>query len=418
MSARLTTLESGLRVATDTMASVETASVGAWIEVGTRHEPADRNGISHVLEHMAFKGTRRRDARAIAEAMDAVGGHLNAYTSHEHTAYYAKILKADLGLAVDIIADILQNAVFDSEELERESAVIVQEIRHANDTPDDCVFDHFQHTAFPDQGIGRPVMGTEALVRSMDRDALVDFLRCHYSAPRMVVAGAGNVDHDALVALVDEAFAAPAITDGSGAETPRYAGGEFRESRPLEQVHEVLGFEGVGYRDPDFYALAVFSTLFGGGMSSRLFQEIREKRGLAYSVYSFSSAFTDCGLFGIYAGTGETQAAEVLGLVTDELRAACDRVGADEVARARAQIKSGILMSLESTSARCEQLARQLMVFGRAIPIAETIERVEAVDADAVARVARRIAASPPTLAVLGPANGLPSVDRVAERLN
>lgn len=417
MSIQVTTLENGLTVATDPMDSVETASVGVWIAAGTRDERPEINGVSHLLEHMAFKGTRRRSAQAIAEEIEAVGGHLNAYTSREHTAYYAKVLKDDLPLAVDIIADILQNATLDADELARERTVIIQEISQSIDTPDDVIFDHFQRTAFPDQPIGRPVMGSAELIRDMPRAAIVDYMRGHYGASGMVLSAAGRVDHDTLVRLGRETFGALPAGAAHPRDAASYVGGDFREARDLEQVHVVLGFDGVSYRNDDFYAVSVLSTLLGGGMSSRLFQEVREKRGLVYTIQSFHSVYSDDGLFGIYAGTGEAEVAEVVPVICDEVRKVCDAVSAEEVDRARAQLKASLLMGLESTSSRAEQLARQLMVFGRPVPVPEIIDKVEAVDTDAVLGAARRLVASPPTVATLGRIVRVEPYDRIAERL-
>jgi predicted Zn-dependent peptidase len=418
MTINLTTLDNGLRIVTDAMATVETVSVGAWVDVGARHEHPGINGISHMLEHMAFKGTKRRSARDIAVEIENVGGHVNAYTSREHTAYYAKMLKDDAPLALDIIADILQHSVMDSEELERERAVILQEIHQAHDTPDDIVFDHFQEAAFPDQAVGRPVLGTLDLVSSFSRDILMDYMQSNYTAPAMVVAAAGNLDHEAFTALAAEAFSdLPALSEHT-TETAHYTGGDFREHRDLEQVHVLLGFQGISYDDPDFHAASVYSTLLGGGMSSRLFQEIREKRGLVYSVYSFMSSFSDGGLFGIYAGTGESEVAEVLPVICDELTKSALDINEEETARARAQLKSSIFMALESTSSRCEQAARQLMVYGRIIPTEETVSKVDAVDAEAVMRVARRVMDSPLTVAAIGPVEGIEPIEATVARLN
>jgi predicted Zn-dependent peptidase len=414
---RVSTLANGLRVATDPVASVETASVGVWVAAGSRYESPKIGGVSHFLEHMVFKGTPRRDARAIAEEIEAVGGHLNAHTSREYTAFYAKVLKEDVGLAVNIIADILQNPNLDAEELDRERTVVLQEIMQSFDTPDDVVFDRFQETAFPDQALGRSVLGSSDLIRGMTREDLARYLRDHYRASRMVLAAAGRVDHEALVALAEAAFDGLVAGDSRTSEPARYTGGDWRDERDLEQVHVVLGFEGLGYRDPDFYALSVLSTLLGGGMSSRLFQEAREQRGLVYSIYSFPSSYADTGLFGVYAGTGEREVGELIPLICDEMMKVSGDVTDEEVARARAQIKSGVLMSLESTSARCEQLARQLMIFDRPIPTAEIVAKIEAVDTKAVARVARRLGGHPPTLAALGPIAGVESYDEVAKRL-
>ncbi|MFP6733051.1 MAG: pitrilysin family protein [Rhodospirillales bacterium] len=417
MSVRVTTLGNGMRVVTDAMATVETVSVGAWVAVGTRHETKEQNGISHILEHMAFKGTRRRSARAIVEEIEDVGGHLNAYTGRENTAYFAKVLAGDLPLAVDIIADILQNSTFDEQELKRERGVIIQEIHQAQDTPDDIIFDHFQEAAFPDQPVGRPVLGSAELVAGIERQTILDYMRGEYSAARIVFAAAGKVDHDDFAGAAEAAFTGLAQNAAAEAEPLRYRGGEYREARDLEQVHLVIGFEGLSHDDPDHYALAVFSTLFGGGMSSRLFQEARERRGLVYNIYSFSTSYDDGGLFGIYAGTGRAEAAELVPLICAELKRACAAVDEAEVARARAQLKANTLMGLESTSARCEQAARQLQVFGRTIPTEETIAKIEAVGPEDVLRAACRVAASRPTFATIGPGGDIEPLDEIAARL-
>lgn len=417
MEIRTTTLENGLHVVSDPMSTVESVSLGVWVGVGTRHEKKEVNGVSHLLEHMAFKGTRRRTAIAIAEEIEAVGGHINAYTTRESTAYYVRVLKEDVPLGVDLVADILQHSTMENEELERERTVILQEIHQARDTPDDVVFDNFQQAAYPDQPLGRQVLGDAGIVGAMSRETIIDYMSAHYNAGSMVLAAAGRVDHDLLVELAGNAFSS--LPQGSRArrEDGRYTGGENIEERKLEQAHLLLGFEGVGYRDPDFYALAVLSTLFGGGMSSRLFQEIREKRGLVYSIYSFGSSYSDGGLFGIYAGTGEKETAELVPLICEEIRKMTDGVGADELNRARAQIKASILMGLESSSSRCEQLARQMLVFGRPLPTPETVAHIEAVDAEAILRIARRIFASPLTLAALGPVSKLETCAEIKDRL-
>lgn len=411
---RVSTLDNGLRVVSDPMDTVETVSVGVWIEAGARDEDAAVNGASHLIEHMVFKGTARRDARSIAEEIEAVGGHLNAHTSREYTAYYAKVLKDDAGLAIDILADIVQNAKLDPEELERERAVVIQEIMQAHDTPDDIVFDRFQETAFPRQSIGRSVLGTAELIRGIPRETLVAYVNAHYRASGIVLAAAGRIEHDRLVEMADDAFGGLKAGAEKVREPAFYVGGDCREDRDLEQAHIILGFEGLAYRDPDFYALSVLSTLLGGGMSSRLFQEVREKRGLVYSIYSFPSSFNDAGVFGIYAGTGENEVAELVPLVCAEMVKVTSDVTEAEVARAKAQLKSSILMSLESTSARCEQIARQLVVFGRPLTLAEVVDKVASVDVAAVCRVARRLIEGPVTLTGLGPLGNMPRYDDVA----
>ena len=417
MSVQLTRLANGLVVASDPMDSVESVSVGVYVGVGTRHERAEHNGVAHILEHMAFKGTTTRTARDIAEQVEAVGGIMNAHTGREQTAYYVKLLKEDLKLGVDLIADILINSVFDPEELERERGVILQELGQVEDTPDDVIFDRFQTAAFPGQALGRPVLGTAEIIKSLPRQAVIDYQRRHYGASTMVVAAAGKVDHGNLVALVERAFGA--VSPGADArhDPARYIGGAARDESELEQVHFVLGYPGVSFSDPDYYAISTLSTLLGGGMSSRLFQEIREKRGLCYSISSFAASYLDGGLFGIYTGTGESEIAEMIPVLAEELAKVGRPPPEDEVRRARAQMKAGLLMSLESTNARADALASQLLIFGRPIPPEEVAQRIEAVSAEDVARVARRIFSGPLTLAAMGPLGRLEASARVAERL-
>jgi len=418
MTVRVTTLNNGMRVATDRVDTVESATVGVWCDVGTRDERPQANGVAHMLEHMLFKGTRRRSAAAIAEEIEAVGGHMNAYTAREQTAYYARVLKGDLELAVDMIADIMQHSLFDAEELDRERAVILQEIGQAHDTPDDIVFDHFQAAAYPGQGVGRAVLGRADVVRRLKRETVRGFLARHYAPGRLVLSAAGNVDHDRLVQLAGEKFDALPPPAENPRAAARYRGGDKREKRKLDQVHLVLGFEGMGFLDPDFYPLQVMSTVLGGGMSSRLFQEVREKRGLVYSIYSFAGSLRDGGLFGIYAGTGENRLGELMPVVAGEIGKLARSVGDAEVARARAQLKAGTLMALESTSQRCEQLAQQLLVYGRPIPVPEIVAKIEEVDAAAVTRVMRRVAATRPTIAAIGPIAKLESRAAFGARLN
>jgi len=417
MTVEVTRLENGLTIASDRIDGVETAALGAWVGVGTRHEAPEVNGVAHLLEHMAFKGTERRSAQDIAEEIEAVGGHLNAYTSRENTAYYARVLADDVPLAVDIIADILQHPSFDETELVREREVVLQEIGQAHDTPDDIVFDHFQETAYPGQALGRPVLGRAEVVRRLGRDTLVDYLARHYRGPNLVIAAAGRVDHERFVDLAGEAFGGLPAEAETPDQEANYAGGEYREERALEQVHLVFGLPAVGIRDPAYYTLSVLSTLFGGGMSSRLFQEVREKRGLVYSIYSFAAAFTDGGVFGIYAGTGAGQVGELVPLVGGELRRLAEDAEAAEVARAKAQIKASILMGRESTGARCEQLAQQLLIYDRPLPVGEIVAKIDAIDVAAVRELAARLAAGAPTLASLGPLNGARPFEDLARSL-
>lgn len=415
MAVRISELENGIRVVSDEMPHLETASVGVWFDVGARYESEEQNGVSHLLEHMAFKGTERRTARGLAEEIEAVGGHLNAYTTRDHTTYYTRVMKEDVALSVDILADILQNSLFDDTELQREKDVILQEIGQANDTPDDIVFDMLQATAFPDQPLGRSILGTSARVRNFDRGIVSSYMHDHYRGDGTVLAAAGNISHDALVDMTANAFASFRKERNYGFEAAHYGGGEARATRELEQLHIALGFPGFSYDDPDYYALQLFSTIYGGGMSSRLFQEVREERGLAYSVYSFSASHADVGLFGIYAGTSPDLAGELLPVVAEQMKALAGEVEEAEISRARARLKAGLLMSLESTTSRIEQLSRQMLIFGRPIPTAEMIEKVDAVDAAAVKRVARRILEGKLALATVGPGHTLPEFSKIEE---
>jgi predicted Zn-dependent peptidase len=418
MTVEITRLPSGLTVATDAMPGVATVSLGAWIGAGARQESPELNGIAHLLEHMVFKGTERRSAQDIAEEIEAVGGHLNAYTSRENTAFYAKVLAEDAPLALDIVADILQRATFLEEELERERAVVLQEIGQAHDTPDDIVFDHFQETAYPNQALGRPVLGESRTVGSLDRNALRSYLRTHYGPQQMVVAAAGRIEHRDFVDRVAEAFAHEGFACNGATDPAVYRGGDRREQRDLEQVHLLLGFDGVGYHDEDYYALSALSTLFGGGMSSRLFQEVREKRGLVYSVYSFHSAFLDGGLFGVYAGTGSSEVRELVPVVCGELAKLTEGVTEEELDRARAQLRAALLMSRESSSQRAEQLAQQLLIYDREVPVEEILGKIAAVTTADIERVTRRLLASAPTVTAMGPLKHLESAERIVARLS
>ena len=418
MTVGLATLPNGLRIVTDRIDTVATVSLGLWVDVGTRHEPAKVNGVAHFLEHMAFKGTKRRSALAIAEEIEAVGGHLNAYTSRESTAYYAKVLKEDVALALDILADILQHSTFEPSELERERTVILQEIGQANDTPDDIIFDYFQERAFPDQAMGRPVLGSPEIIRKLSRKSVVAYLKDHYGASRMVLSAAGNLDHDAFVTLADKLLSGMPAERAVATEPARYVGGEHRQNRDLEQLHLLLGFPGLPLDDPDYYAAAVLSTAFGGGMSSRLFQEVREKRGLVYAISSFAHSYRDGGLFGIYAGTGGEEATELLPVLCEETRKLDDGFAPVELARAKAQMKAGLLMSLESTSARCEQMAQHMLIHGTPFVPDEIVRHIDAVDDAAIGRVVAQWRSGPPTLVALGPVSRVEDFARLEARLN
>ncbi len=389
MTVRTTTLDSGLRIVSESRRTVETVTIGVWVDVGARFETLEQNGLTHCLEHMLFKGTQSRSARDIAFEIESVGGHMNAYTSRDNTTYYARVLKGDISLAIDLLADLVIDSVCDEEELEREKDVILQEIGQTLDTPDDIVFDHLQHVAFKDQAIGRTILGDAETVRSFKRDDLLAFLETHYLASNIVVSAVGNLDHDDLVDMVAEKFARLSTGVREKPETAKYVGGIHLQDRKLEQLHLTLGWPGVSYSDDRYYAHQIYSTVLGGGMSSRLFQEVREHRGLAYSVYSFSSSHADTGLFGIYAGTSPELIDELAPVLKAEMAALVEGLTEQEFLVASAQLKAGLLMALEATTSRMEQLGRQLLVFDRVIPVDEMIGNVESVEPSDVASVAR-----------------------------
>ena len=418
MSVRTTTLDNGMTVITDDMPHLESASLGIWVKAGSRSETLAEHGISHVLEHMAFKGTTTRSALAIAETIENVGGDLNAATSVEHTGYFARVLKEDVPLAADILSDILQNSVFDQSELDREQQVIVQEIGAARDNPDDHVFDLFQEAAFPDQPIGRNILGTVDSVKSFSPGTIRDYMERNYVGDQMVVCAAGNVDHEALVDIASNRFHDLRAEGAPVPEKAKYVGGENRILSDHEQAHIVLGFEGRAYNSDGFYAAQILASILGGGMSSRLFQEVREKRGLCYSVYSFHWAFADSGIFGVAASTGEEEVTDLIPVVIDELLKATETITDEEVLRVRNQIRAGLLMSLESPSSRAGQLARQQILWGRPIPLQETVDRINRITADRVKQIARQVLDKGAfSLAGIGPVAKLPDYDAIASRL-
>ena len=381
MSVHAVTLPSGLTIVTDATKHVKTAAIGVFVAVGSRHESLGEHGLSHLIEHMAFKGTRRRTAREIAEAIEDVGGDLNAETGVERTGYFARVLGGDAALALEILGDILTDSQFLEDELEREKNVIVQEIGAVEDTPDDLIFDLLTSSAWPDQAIGRPILGTRERVGAIDRIAIDGYLRKHYSAPAMVVAAAGAVEHDEIVSLAGTRLEG-LPRERAPLEAPAaYRGGETKLRKRLEQTHIVVAFEGRSSGAADLEAAQVFAAAAGGGMSSRLFQEVREKRALAYSIYSFHWDYSDSGLFGFYAGSADRDAAEVAAASINCLAEAAHGVSETEIRRAKAQMKVSMVAALESPGARAQQIARQMQVYGRPVSIEEMMARIDAVSA-------------------------------------
>jgi predicted Zn-dependent peptidase len=417
MKVEISKLPNGLTVISDPMPQLESAALGVWVNTGGRNETKPVMGVSHMLEHMAFKGTERRNARQIAEEIETVGGYMNAYTSREQTAFHMRTLKADVPLAIDVLADILTHPTFDQTELERERQVVLQEIGQARDTPDDIVFDHLQSVAFPDQPMGWPILGNDDTVSKFTREQLKTYMDANYRASSMVFVASGAVEHGRVLDLALQHFGALNAGNTNSPQAARYAGGDMRVAEDLEQVHVTYAFPGVSNTDPDFYVSQVYAAALGGGMSSRLFQEAREKRGLCYSIYAFAQSFNDGGMIGIYVGTGEAEAAEISAVVAGEMAGLASGASDQEVARAKAQMKSGLLMGLERPATRAEQIAGQLFTYGRVVPVEELTAKLEAVDAAAVRRFGERVmSAAQPSVAVVGPHNRLETYDRFASR--
>ncbi len=417
MTIRTHTLSNGFRVVTEEMPGIQSASVGVWITAGARDETPEQNGIAHFLEHMAFKGTKTRSALDIAEAIENVGGYINAYTSRETTAYFARVLAADVPLAVDVIGDILLNPVFDESEIEVERGVILQEIGQALDTPDDVIFDWLQEEAYPGQAIGRTILGPAERVQDFSREDLTGFVAEHYGPEKMILAAAGRVDHDALVAQAEALFGALECRAPSTFEPARFIGGERRVVKDLEQAHVAMAFEGPTYRDDAIFTAQIYASALGGGMSSRLFQEVREKRGLCYTIFSQAGAYADSGMMTIYAGTSADELGELSEITLSEISRAADDMSEVEVERARAQMKAGMLMGLEGCSSRAERLARMTQIWDRVPPLAEVVEKLEAVTAAGVRDFAAEMATSARTaLALYGPVADAPALDSLRHR--
>lgn len=418
MSIKVTTLESGLRVVTDTVPEMETVALGVWADVGTRHEDLAHNGVAHMVEHMMFNGTPTRTSRQIAEAVEDVGGQINAYTSREVTAYYIHLLQNDMPLAMDILSDILQRPTFPDADLEKERDVIIQEIGMTNDTPDDVVFDYYQETAYPGQALGAPILGRADIIANMKKDTLFDYVHRFYTPEKLVISAAGNIDHETFAETARTMFSDLPKDTHQPYVPAAYKGGDKRVEKDLEQSHVVLGFRGINREDPDYYSAVILGTVLGGGMSSRLFQEIREKRGLVYSIYSSHSSYHDDGQFEIYAGTGPESLNKLVPVTCDEIvKVMQDPITEAELNRAKAQIKAGILMSRESMLSRANRQAKHVINFGSAPDIAKLIAKIDAVTVYSVQKIAQRIFSGTPTLAALGPVKGLEDYEKIRQRL-
>ncbi|WP_076648283.1 M16 family metallopeptidase [Pontibaca methylaminivorans] len=417
MSVEVTELANGFRVVSEPMPGLRSAAIGIWIAAGGRHERPEQNGVAHFLEHMAFKGTEKRSALQIAELIEDVGGYINAYTSRETTAYYARVLEEDVPLALDVLGDIILNPVFTPSDIEVERGVILQEIGQSADTPDDVIFDWLQEQSYGDQPLGRPILGPPARVAGFGREDLLEFVAEHYGPGELILSAAGAVDHDALVRAAEEIFGHMAPRPRGIMLPARFTGGEIRREKALEQAHFALALEGPGYRDESVYTAQIHACVLGGGMSSRLFQEIRERRGLCYTIFAQAGSYDDTGATTIYAGSSAEGISELVDVTIDEMKRAADDISPEEVARARAQMKAGLLMGLESPSNRAERLARLVQIWGEVQPLEDIIARIDAVTTGDVREFAARLAAeAPAALALYGPVSGAPDFAALQRR--
>ena len=409
---QIITLKNGLRIATDAMKDVETVSIGVFVKTGSRNEDAKINGISHFLEHMAFKGTTKRSAKQIAEEFEGIGGYINAFTSREKTVYYVKVLKEYGEFAVEFLADILQNSLFDKQEIKKESEVILQELAMTVDTPDDIIFDYFQETAFPNQALGRSILGIEKNIKNFSRNDFLKYIDKHYSYKNIVVSASGNINQEDLNKWVKKYFTKLSDKEVAPIEKSQYRGGFFKKEKKLEQVNYLIGFEGVSNHDKKYYEAQILAMILGGGMSSRLFQEIRENRGLAYSIYAFNSCFNDSGLFGIYGGTTPDKCEEMINSISEEVKKICEKIEDVELARVKTQFCASLKMAKESTSSRMQRLGSDILLFNKAYSDEDIVDKFKHITKKDITKIAQQIFSSKPTTAMIG------KVKKIEEKTN
>lgn len=414
MNNEITILDNGLRIITSARPQTETVTLGIWTNTGSAYENEKNNGISHFLEHMVFKGTKKRNTFQISEDIEDVGGSMNAYTSRESTVFYAKMLKNDLELATDVLSDFIMCPTFDKEEIGKEQDVVVQEIKQTYDDPSDIISDYFYQAAFDNQAMGRSILGPKENVCSFWGDDLREYMRTNYAAENMVVAAAGNLKHNDFVKMVGERMSTLQPKKSFTPETQKYTGGYFAENRDIKQLQSIIGFEGVSVFDEDFYVATILSCILGGGMSSRLFQEIREKRGLVYSIYSSSASYSQSGVFGVYAGLNAEEFSPYVTVLCDEFKKIVNEsVNDKELQRAKVQIKASLLMSLENSSSVASKTARDYLFHNRSIPVEEIVEKIDSINKDDIQRVAGRIFSTNPTYTLVGQTAQCPSYEQI-----
>ena len=415
MRTTISQLENGLTVASAHMPDVHSVAVGVWVKAGSRDEEDGLTGVAHFLEHMAFKGTAARDAVQIAREVEDVGGFMNAHTSREETAYYINLLPEHMELGVDILSDILTASTLPSHEIERERGVIIQEIGQSLDTPDDLVFELFNKACFGEHTLGQSILGTQETVSSFRQADLAGFMSRFYGSNQMIVCAAGQLDHDRFAGLVRDRFSGVTLSEEPGRDTPSWQAGSNRADRDLEQTHTVFGFSAPGIRSAQRFDMMVLANLYGGGMSSRLFQKVREERGLCYSIFAFSQMLSDAGVFGVYAGTSQAQANEMLEVCAAELKDCLINISTDELSRSKQQLKAAVLMRLDSVSASLDSLARQIALFGEPRDMDGMIREIEAVSQDSLHALVAQLITSRPAMATVGPDNGMMGTDALAD---
>jgi len=414
---QLSKLSSGLRVASEHIPHVQTVTIGVWIRCGTFCEQQDEMGLSHFLEHMFFKGTQSRNAREIVEAFDDVGGELNAYTAKEYTCFFAKVMDEHLPLAVEVLSDMLTRPLFAENDVAREKQIVLEEISLYEDAPDEIIHDKLADTIWPHHPLGRPILGTRESIQAISVESLWKFYANHYCPGNIVIAACGHVSHEELVRLVEADFTLD-IKDASTTDTTSdlpYSERMTIIERPIEQLHLCVGFPGLSWRDKDIYAMNIMNNIFGAGMSSRIFQGIREELGLAYSIYSYNASFVSAGYFAVYAGLSARNAVSLLTTVGRELKAMKDTpVREAEILRARQQVKGALVMGLESTANRMSRMGRGLLLIGRVMETSEILSRIEAVTLEDIQSLARKVfALEQSTVCVLGPTSDLPDLGQV-----
>lgn len=414
---KISVLKNGIHVVTEKLPHVNTVALGTWVGVGSRYETESENGISHFLEHMAFKGTTTRSALDIALAIENVGGYMNAYTGKDMTGYYVRLLKEDLDTGLDIISDIFQHASMDAGELNTEKGVIIQEINMYKDQPEAVVEENFERTAYPNQPFGRSIAGTAEIIQAMTPKKMLEYMHRQYTSDRVIISASGAIDHDDFVAKCEKLFMDVNSHKGQVAEPACYQGGFSYEAKAHEQVNLLLGFEGVPYGADNYWTMKVLAVILGGGMTSRLFQEIREKRGLVYTVHASSDSDADTGMFSIYAGTGEKQVAELMPVLCDEIKKFSTTLTTTEIDRAKTQIKARLLMQNENPSTHADKNAQMMLHFGRVVSEREILSAVKKVSMSDLADCANALFNQKPTVAALGPISHLMPYEDICTRL-